>query len=455
MTDLHHRSGLEIAEGIRSGDLSSVEATRYFLDRIAEHDGGLSAFVTVLRRRALAAAQRSDRARRRGDEVPLLSGVPTAIKDLVPMFGTPSKMGSRAYRYFVSPIDALAARRMKAAGLVILGKLATSEFGVLPVTEPDIHPPTRNPWKPAHSAGGSSGGSGSAVAAGFVPFAHGSDGGGSVRIPATLCHLFGFKPSLSLLGNMHGRVNILGMSVMGPLAHTVEDAAALLDALNGETHRGGAVSLGSCLAACQRPVGRLRIRVSTESPVGDVEPEMAEATQVTARLLEELGHDVEPAEMVKSEMAEFMPLWQSMLAAVPSPSERVLQPVTQWLRKAGRQVALADAKSQQKMLAQRIEAIIGDADVLLTPTAPVFAPKIGEHKDLPAPEHFAASARLGEFTAPFNITNGPAVTIPTGISTGGLPIGVQLGARVGDDRRLFALSRQLEEAMPWRQRRAM
>ncbi len=438
---------------MRRGDLSSVEATRFFVDRIAEHDGHLNAFVTVLKRRALIAARRCDRRKRR-DGLPLLWGVPTAIKDLVPMFGTPSKMGSRAYRYFVSPFDALAARRMKGAGLVILGKLATSEFGVLPVTEPDIHPPTRNPWKPGHTSGGSSGGSGTAVAAGFAPLAHGSDGGGSVRIPASLCHLFGFKPSLSLLGNMHGRVNVLGMSVMGPLSHTVEDAAALLDALKGETHRGGIVSMGSCLHACQRDPATLRIGVSLESPVGPVEPEIAAATEKTARLLESLGHRVEPVEMTKTEVSEFLPLWQTLLASVPAPSERRLEPVTQWLREAGRQVALVDAKRRQRELAGRIEGILGDNDFLLTPSTPIFAPKVGEHKHLPPDEYFSAVARLGEFTAPFNITTGPAATFPAGVSTAGLPIGVQLGGRVGDDHRLLTLAKQLEEAMPWRQRRA-
>ena len=191
-SDIIKWSALEQADAIRAGRISSTELVGLYLERIERHNHQLNAFVSVQAQRALWAAQRADKARtQKGwNGGPLFHGVPTGVKDLVPMAFTPTKLGSRAYKYFVSPFDAPVVKRMRTGGLIPLGKLATSEFGVLPVTEPDVHPPTRNPWDLSRTPGGSSGGSGAAVAAGLVPIAQGSDGGGSVRIPAAFCHLF-------------------------------------------------------------------------------------------------------------------------------------------------------------------------------------------------------------------------------------------------------------------------
>ena len=454
MVDLLHSSALELAELIRRRAISSEEATTFYLERIGQLDGELSSFVTVLRRRALWAARRCDKRIRRADEVPLFHGVPCGIKDLVPMLGTPTKLGSRAYRWFVAPVDFRAAKLIKQGGFVVLGKLATSEFGVLPVTEPDIHPPTRNPWDLAHTPGGSSGGSGAAVAAGFLPMAQGSDGGGSVRIPASLCHLFGFKPSLSLLGNMHGAANMLGMSTMGPLAQTVDDAAAMLDVLRGEAFGDLAERQESCLARCQAEPKSLRIRILTQPPIGDTEPEIVTATEEIGRMLEQLGHHVEPLQPLRIDLEEFLPLWETMVAAVPTPGERWLEPVTQWIRAEGRRQQLDAVKQRQRELAQRLETMMEGADILLTPTVPVSPPTIGSHRGLAPEQAFAKLAVLGAFTAPFNISRGPAASVPAGVSSDGFPIGVQLGGRPGADHLVLSLSRQLERARAWRHRRA-
>ena len=191
-------SALEQARAIRVGELKSLYLTELYLSRIEKYNHHLNAFVSVEKKTACKAAKYADRLRSQVnvDQLPIFHGVPIGIKDLVPTKWSKTKLGSRAYRHFISPFDAPVARKLQAGGFISLGKLATSEFGVLPVTEPDIHPPTRNPWDTTRTSGGSSGGSSSAVAASLLPIAHGSDGGGSVRIPAALTHLYGFKPSL-------------------------------------------------------------------------------------------------------------------------------------------------------------------------------------------------------------------------------------------------------------------
>lgn len=449
MTDeLLHLTALEQAALLRRREISSVELTELYLERIERHDRELNAFVTVMTKRALAHAKRADRllGQRKSSRAPFL-GVPSAIKDLVPMRGAPTKLGSRAYRHLWLPFTGTVARRLEDAGFVTLGKTSTSEFGVLPITEPDIHAPARNPWNRGHTPGGSSGGAGAAVAAGLVPVAQGSDGGGSVRIPSAFCHLYGFKPSLATIGNLHGRVNILGMSVMGPMARDVSDAAAMMDAMRGD-HR------LTMLHASKRPARNLKIRFTLECPVGELDPRIAEAVSRTAALLEELGHDVEEVSVAKAGLDDFLPLWQAQLAAVPVPRllEGKLQPVTRWLREEGRSLDFDLVEKRQRDLVEDLDATIGDADVFLSATVPVFPPKVGLVDGLGPREAFEAIAPIGAYTAAFNLSWRPAATIPAGVTEDGLPYGVQIGAAAGEDTLLFRLSRQLEEAMPWRER---
>lgn len=446
-------SAIELAAQIRARTISSEELTRFFLARIDAHNSELSAFVTVHRTRALRRARACDRAVASGTPgLPLFWGVPSAIKDLVPTRGDRTALGSRAWRYFVSPFDAPAAKMIKRAGFVLLGKLATSEFGAMPVTEPDIHPPTRNPWNPERSAGGSSGGSAAAMAAGLLPLAHGSDGGGSIRIPSAFCHLFGFKPSLSFIGNLHGRVNGSGLSVMGPLAHHVEDAAGMLDVLRGQIGSRGAA--GTCLHACQQRPERLRVRVSLESPLGDaVEPVIAQAVRRKAKRLESLGHSIEEVSMERGTAEEFLPIWQHQLSQVPSPSEAVLQPFTRWLRREGKKHTLESVMAMKRQIEQRVHRAWGDADILLTPTVPTFAPPIGKFSGMSPEAIYHGIAPYAAFTAVFNATRQPAITLPAGLSEDGLPFGVQMVGRQGEDKMLFSLAKQCEEDEPWQGRR--
>ena len=413
-------SALEQAAAVRL-ERSPVELTQLYLDRIAVHNDRLNAFSSVNARRALKAAKQADRARQRKgwDGGPLFHGVPTGIKDLVPMAWTPTKLGSRAYKYMISPFDAPVVKLIRAGGFISLGKLATSEFGVLPVTEPDVHPPSRNPWDLERTPGGSSGGSSAAVAADLLPIAHGSDGGGSVRIPSALCHLFGFKPSITTLGNLHGKYNRLGISVMGPLARYVEDAAAMIDVMAGRPY-GGPMDVSS-LAAARREPGPLKIAMFTDSPIGSVDPEIQEKTHEAADFLRSLGHTVVEADIVKGTLDEFLPVWRFAVSGVPSISESVLQPVTRW-----HGTNETDPHSRKPRRSRRCWwsgsrpfwrcrcALVAHGVQLLAH---------GEYDQPTDPEGWFEHRLNGALTATFNLTTGPAASLPLGLTEAGLPYG--------------------------------
>lgn len=213
-------SGLEQARGIRERRVSSEELVRGYLARIARRNPSLQAFVEVAYQRAPRWAREKDALTRKSAALPPFHGVPLGIKDMGLVRGFRAQFGARSLRYLWPPFDDYSVRALRRAGFVMIGKLATSEVGAMPVTEPDIHPPTRNPWNLEHTPGGSSGGSAAAVAAGLLPLAHGSDGGGSLRIPAALCGVFGFKPSRGRIRNAYGRDDARLLYSCGPITRT-------------------------------------------------------------------------------------------------------------------------------------------------------------------------------------------------------------------------------------------
>jgi len=449
MSSIIDLTALEQAELLRKREISSTELCRIYLDRITEHNDSLSAFVRINARRALLNAKRCDfLLRKKSKETPVFCGVPTGIKDLVQTKFIPTNLGSQSYKYFVPFADGTIVTRMKQGGMVSLGKLATSEFGILPITEPDIHPPTRNPWNLEHSAGGSSGGSAAAVAANLIPIAQGSDGGGSIRIPSSFCHLYGFKPSLSLIGNMHGKFNAFGMSVMGPIAKSVEDAATMLDVMTGNH----SLHNRPCWQATQRAPSSLRIHLILNTPVIELHPEVIELTKATAKTLEELGHKVELIQLEEGSIKEFLPIWQYLIAQLPIYFKSYVQPVTRWLFEEGQQYGLEECLALQKRFCQRITTAFGEADMLLTPTVPHPAPKINQFYDRDPRKMFTNAAPVGPFTVLFNLSQGPAASLPLGLTSTGLPIGIQIGSHPGRDQDVLTLSRQLEQALPWKDR---
>jgi amidase len=460
MNDILRASALTQAQWIRDGKLSSEELTRFYLDRIERLDPTWHAFTDVFRRRALVAARLKDARRpwRRGAATPF-DGVPIGIKDLNVVRGAPTRFGSRAVPHLILPFDDYTVAQLRRGGFVIVGKLSTSELGAMPVTEPDIHPPTRNPWDPSRSAGGSSGGSGAAVAAGLLPIAQGSDGAGSIRIPSAFCHLFGFKPSRGRVRHQFGMRDRMVLYTSGPLARSVDDAAAMLDVMaglvDGRPHWAPLPPRPFRELARERP-RPLRVHWSTRAPLGETHPQIAATVERAARVLAELGHTVVESPLPEGSLAEFLPLWQQLVAQMPVLPWRWsrVQPVTRWLAEAGLKLRAADVRARHEAIDARLRAALDQADLWLTPTVAQPAPLVGAFATQTPAEAFAAAAQIGAFTAAFNVTGQPAASLPLALTSDGLPIGVQLGGRLYADGEVLAVARQLEEAMPWRERYA-
>ena len=300
MSELHELSALDLGQAIRNRVVSPVEVTRHFLDRIEADDGRLGAFVTVTRELALTQAKQQHSLMHQDKLASPLAGVPVPIKDLNHVEGVPISYGSGVYAGFVAPFDDHVVRRLRAAGTICLGKTSTPEFGLPCYTETLIGPPARTPWDLARGAGGSSGGAAAAVAGGLAPLAQGSDGGGSIRIPASSCGLFGLKPSRGRVSNgpLGGDVGP-GLGVIGPIAWTVADAAALLDVMAGpepgDPHWAPPLPAGETFSEhARREPGRLRIARFRTPVVGqtEVHPECIAAYDAASALLERLGHEV-------------------------------------------------------------------------------------------------------------------------------------------------------------------
>jgi amidase len=453
MNDLVERSAVEQAALVRAGAISSAELVELYLERIARLDRKLASFVAVLDRSAIATARKKDEERRRSRErLPPFHGVPIGIKDLNFVRGARTRLGSRGFSLW-SPVDDRTTARLRRAGFVIVGKLATSELGALPITEPDIHPPTRNPWRLDTTPGGSSGGSGAAVAAGLIPIAHGSDGAGSIRIPASFCHLVGLKPARGRVPNAYGLPDKNILYTCGPIARTVEDAAVMLDVMAGIT-----VDRPHWAPRPERPFaelmrrepGRLRVKLIVENPLAPTHPEIAAATVRAAKTLESLGHVVEEGALPALPVEEFLPLWQRLVAGIPLVDWRKVQPVTRWLAEAGKRVPRRLAAARAAELAALSTSVFGDADVILSPTVSMTAPSIGMLCGRSPEEIFFSVAPIGAFTAAFNLTGQPAASMPMGLTSDGLPIGVQIGGKPFAEATVLQVMHQLEAAHPSR-----
>ena len=464
-SEILQQSALAQGAMIRAGRLSSEELTALYVRRIETLDDKTHAFVEVMADEALRAARKADRAH--APDGALFYGVPIAIKDLNAVRGTFLRMGSRAFPRFLTPADDLVVARIRRAGFIIVGKTATSELGALPVTEPDIHPPTRNPWDLGVTPGGSSGGAGAALAAGLVPIAQGSDGGGSVRIPASFCGVVGFKPSRGVVENPFGMDLPDIVWTCGPMAHSVEDAAALLDVMAKAAPAPSALLEGastspaagasprgaSFLELCRRKVRPLRIRCATSVHIVATTDEIRAATERAAGILAELGHQIEFQPSLSGvEIDEFLPVWQELIANVPVSDWALTQPLTRWLGEQGKKLQRREVAAVIASISERVFALCGDADMWLTPTVAVPPFPIGAMKDLVPLDTFRRAAQLGAFTAPFNVSGQPAMSVPAALSNAGHPIGVQLIGKSRDDATVLALGCALAERLEWRRR---
>lgn len=466
--DFEDFDALGLAELVARGEASADELLDAALARVRARNPALDAVVLVQEGEARAAI-------RAGLPRGPFRGVPFLLKDLgAEAVGLPSHQGSRLFRDSTFPVDSEIVARLRRAGLVLFGRTTSPEGGIGPATEATVYGgPTRNPWDPSRTPGGSSGGAGAAVAAGIVPAAHGSDGGGSVRIPASNCGLFGFKatrarfPDGPYAGEGWG-----GMAIDGFLTRSVRDSAALMDACEGADlgapYRAPALARGY-MAAIARPPRRLRVGLCDTTFSGaPMHPDCAGAVRDAGRLLGSLGHAVEPfrpaadhegmarawADIVASGTAA----WMRRALAGRDP-EGLIEPVARGalahaatLRAEDYVAALARIHAYGRAMAAAFERV----DVLLSPVMAEPPAEIGRfaHK---AEDYLAYRLErvwpYSPFCAAFNASGQPAAALPLHWTVGGLPVGVQVAAASGEDETLIALCREVEMARPWFHRR--
>jgi amidase len=449
------------ADLIRRGEISSRELTEFTLERIVDLDPQLNAFRVVLANRAIEEAERADQRRGSGEEAPLL-GVPVAVKDNVDVAGEVTTHGTDAYGGAAID-DAEIVRRLRAAGAVIVGKTLLPELAIWPFTESEAWGATRNPWNTGLSTGGSSGGSAAAVAAGMVGVAHASDGGGSIRIPAACCGLFGLKPQRGRVSLMPDAEHWYGLSVFGCLSRTVLDSAIFLDAVRGHAHGDAhtAPEPGTPFTeAARTPPGKLRIAFTTK-PIapGPVADEVEKAVHETAELLRSVGHEVrEQAPKWGFQLPAFLPRY---LAGIRDDANRMAHP-ERLHRKTRRLVSFGErlrgrplrwALAAEAGHARRLGELFEEFDVLITPTLARLPVELGRWQDKGMAATIAGVARYVPFTTPWNLTGQPAAAVPAGFSAEGLPRSVQLVGRPADETTLISLSAQLERERPWADRR--
>ncbi|UMG93095.1 amidase [Nocardioides sp. TF02-7] len=469
MTDLHDLAALEQGDLVRKGEVDPAELTDHYLERAARLDPELvgGAFVHL----------DGDGARRRAREVAAigpvgegaspLAGVPTAIKDLNLTAGVPTRFGSPVFADHVPTVSDAVTLAIEAAGMVSLGKTSTPEFGSPCYTEPEGRPPAVTPWDTTRMAGGSSGGAAAAVAAGLLPVAPGSDGGGSIRIPASCCGLVGLKPTRGRISGFPMYGDPVGLATSGSIARTVADAAALLDVLAGR--RAGDPSWapepsGTFLEATRRDPGRLRVGRFVQPVIADAEvhPEVRVAYDEASRLLAGLGHAVEdvPVPLPPDAVPVFETCWSVLTALSVTPlapeQRELLRPLTRWLAERGEAVsgpAFGLAIGALRRYAADALVALAPYDLVLTPTLAQPPLPVGAIRDDADPAaDFAAQMMFTPYTSAWNVTGMPAVSLPLHQTPDGLPVGVMLAARPAEEELLLSVAAQVEAAAPWRDR---
>jgi amidase len=470
LPDYDRYDGLGLAELVRRREVTAGEVLEATIERIEARNPAINAIVLRMYDEAKVAIAA-------GLPPGPFTGVPYLLKDLGASYaGTPTTGGSRLFRDAVADHDSEMVVRLKRAGLVICGKTNTSEFGLSTSTEPVLFGSTRNPWDLAFSAGGSSGGAAAAVAGGMLPMAHASDGGGSIRIPASCCGLFGMKPTRARTpAGPDAGEGWNGASISHAVTRSVRDSAALLDATAGPDIGDpywAPPPGGSFLAEVGAAPGRLKIALTTTAWNGSVvDPQCADAAVAAAKLCESLGHHVEEASPVLDEEARgkatyviaaahtraALELRGKVLGREVTPDD--VETHTWRTAQHGREVTATDYAHAIRLMHQ-VGRIIGRFfaryDVLLSPTMCRQPHKLGVLAMTGTDPKAYLEAILGTiaFTSPFNTAGTPAMSVPLAWSNEGLPLGVQFAAGFGEDARLFRLAAQLEKAQPWAEKRA-
>ena len=463
--EICYMSAADLGRRVWQGEISPVEIVEAHLSRIRATEPTLNSFITLLPEAAMAAARQAERdiaARRyRG----LLHGIPVALKDLFHTGGVRTTSGSRIFDTFIPERDCTVAARLREAGAILLGKLNMHQFAYGPTGENPDYGPMHNPWNPDLVAGGSSGGSGSAAAAGQCPITTGSDTGGSIRIPAALCGIVGLKPT-------YGRVSRHGLTPLawsmdhpGPMTRTVEDAALTLKEIAGHDPQDVASAnrpVPIYPEALDREIRGLRIVAPRQYFDAPLDPEVRQSVQNALSTLESLGAEVREADFPEFNdaaaisttmlMAEASAAFRDLLR---SDAPRIYEPVRLRLE-AGLFISAADYLRAQQARAgfnRAVRRLLTDADLIAGPTTPITAPPLMQQQVQAGEQEIGTVAALTQYTRPYNISGNPAISIPCGFSTNNLPIGLQLAARPFHETPLLRAAHAYEQATPWHTRR--
>lgn len=468
--DLHELTTLAQWDLLQKGELTPLELTDHYLGRIERLNPQVGAFVTVT---PDAARERAERVAASVPRTAPLWGLPLGDKDLWRRAGVPAGFGSRLFTGYVPDESDEIVLDLDAAGAVSLGKTGAPEFGLPSYTETLVAPPVRTPWNLARGAGGSSGGAAAAVASGMLPFAPGSDGGGSIRIPAAACGVVGLKPSRGRVPSGSGLESLGGLVVDGPIARTVEDAALLLDGMIARV--GGRVEHrfatrapgddGGFLPSAVRGEGRYQLGVMTSSAWDldyeiTIEPDARAALGAAVAAFAALGHGIEETALTPDPTyaPAFITVWKVGAARIPAEGDGLqkLEPLTRWLVGQGRAVgaselaaALAALTAYERSLIRQLSSF----DAVLTPALAMTPRPIGWYDAEDAEHNFAQQVQYTPFTSMLNVSGLPAITLPVWQTPDGLPMGVQLIGRPGGEAVLFSLGAQLQRRIDWQRRR--
>lgn len=445
----------ELRSEYRRHSVSPVEVARLHLDRIDQLNHRLNAFVTVTPERALRDARRAEAAFKTASEPPPLAGIPCAIKDLMPTRGIRTTRGSRLFEDWVPDYDPVIVQRLTNAGVILLGKTNTSEFGWKGDSGNPVFGPTRNPWCETLTAGGSSGGSAAAVAAGLCTIAQGGDSAGSIRIPASFCGVFGLKPSFGRVPYTTG-TPATHLAHIGPITRSVADARSMLNVLSGPSSI-DRYSLPKQLLEFHEDVSSLRLAWSPDLGYANVETEIVEASEQAAYSLRSIGCRVEEASPSANDPWPIIDVLFSLGQAMYADELEVIRdrvdPGRARLIERGQGWSARDigrAMRERERYCSEIERFMRDYDVLLTPTVATRPFQAGA--DAPVAVNEAPTTYLGwtAFCYPFNLTGQPAATVPCGFTSEGLPIGLQIIGRYRADATVLAVAEAFESVRSWR-----
>ncbi|MBC8742054.1 amidase [Paraburkholderia sp. UCT31] len=454
-------TALELRDDIAKKRVSPVEVVKQTLERIDAVEPQLNCFVTLTPDIAMDSARRAEKAIMRGDPVGPLHGIPISVKDLIAVGGIRQTFGSRAMAENIATVDAPSVSRVISAGACIVGKTTTSEFGCKAVGDSPLSGITRNPWDVTKTPGGSSCGAAASVAAGLTPFALGTDGGGSIRAPAAFTGIVGIKPQFA-------RVPVFPPSAtptlghVGPLARTVRDAALLLSVIAGGDPRDPFSEQGRVpdfLGACGLPVNKMRIAWSPTLGYGKPNTEVVRITESAVRTFEDLGCEIVVLdEGIGADPAD---IWTTeFYAGVGTRLSKILQEAPELLDDAvANTLAMSAHQTMQSYyrtvferydFRERVRTLFDRFDLLFSPTVPIAACDVGVN----VPPEFQGRnlCTWQYFTYPFNLTGQPAASIPAGFTSSGLPVGLQMVAKLGRETDIFRAAAAFEEARPWVQR---